>query len=149
MTQQSESALNNVLIDMACSFLQYVAESSPWISVQEQSVGKQFLIIAARQRQDVSEMVSLLTEREHFVDFGSFPTEYTDQQFLALDTLIEKIRASQTLVLASISNGLASSNAEGDDEISELLKVIEVRQKDIATALEALQRELAEPNASA
>ncbi len=148
MTQLTESALNSVLIDMACSFLQYVAESSPWVSVPEQRVGEQFLVIAARQRQDVAEIVSLLTDREHFVDFGSFPTEYTDQQFLALDALMEKVRASQNQVLASIARGLATVGNAGDDGMVQLLSAIEVREKEVAHALKELQIELTECNVS-
>ena len=149
MTQLTESVLNNVLIDMACSFMQYVAESSPLVCAQEQSIGEQFLVIAARQRQDVADIVSLLTEREHHVDFGSFPTEYTDQQFLALDAMLETLKSSQALVLSSIAEGIATTRAAGDEEAAELLAVIEIRQKDAAKALAELQQQTRESGASA
>ena len=65
MSQQSESVLNSVLIDMSRSFLQYIAECWPWVDVveQAQSVERQVMVIAARQRQDVADIASLLTSR--------------------------------------------------------------------------------------
>ena len=95
--QDNELLLNNVLIQMARSFLQYVAESSPWVSYDTASLESQVLVLAARQRQDVAELATLLTSREHFIDFGSFPTEYTDQQFLSLQSIIGRIEASHAL----------------------------------------------------
>ena len=100
MTQQTDLALNGVLIDMARSFLQYVAESWPWVTSDGQSVENQVLVIAERQRQDVADIAALLNDREHFIDFGTFPTEYTDLQFLALGALFAPIHNSQAIVLA-------------------------------------------------
>ena len=144
MTQLTESVLNNVLIDMACSFMQYVSESSPWVSVTEQRVGEQFLVIAARQRQDVADIAKLLTEREQRVDLGSFPTEYTDLQFLALDRMFEMLRSSHDLVLASIASGMKAVQEAGDEEAVQLLAAVQVRQKEAANALKELQQELKE-----
>ena len=99
MSQQSESVLNSVLIDMSRSFLQYIAECWPWVDVVEhaQSVERQVMVIAARQRQDVADIASLLTSREHVIDFGTFPTDYTDLQFLALDGVFDNLNRSQEL----------------------------------------------------
>ena len=129
---------------MACSFMQYVSESSPWVSVTEQRVGEQFLVIAARQRQDVADIAKLLTEREQRVDFGSFPTEYTDLQFLALDRMFEMLRYSHDLVLASIASGMKAVQEAGDEEAVKLLAAVQVRQKEAAHALKELQQELKE-----
>ena len=87
MSDPSQTALNSALIDMSRSFLQYVAEGWPWVGADQQAVGDQVLALAASQRDDVAAIVELLNDREQFIDFGSFPTEYTDLQFLALDTM--------------------------------------------------------------
>ncbi|MCP4787991.1 MAG: hypothetical protein GY903_07585 [Fuerstiella sp.] len=147
MSQQTESVLNNVLIDMARSFLQYVAEAWPWVSTQDQSVEEQVNAIAARQRQDVADIVSLLTEREHFIDFGSFPTEYTDLQFLALEAMFDSLHSSQTTVCDSIASALSQLRDGGDEDAVNLLTAIEIRQKEAATSLKDVQNELATPSA--
>ncbi len=142
MTAQTDLALNNVLIEMARSFLQYVAESWPWVRPDGQSVENQVLVIAERQRQDVADIASLLNEREHFIDFGSFPTEYTDLQFIALQALFVPLHNSQATVLASIANALEQARTSGDTEAETLLTAVEIRQKEAAVALKELQQEL-------
>lgn len=148
MSQQTESVLNSVLIDMARSFLQYMSEASPWVGEQALSIGEQVAVLAVRQRQDVSDIVSLLSSREYPIDLGAYPTEYTDQQFLSLEALFNNLRASQDLVCDSINNGLQAIGT--DDEIATgLLSAIDVRQKEVGHALKELQRELKESGASA
>ena len=143
MSQQSESVLNSVLIDMARSFLQYVAEAWPWVSAQDLSVEEQVSTIAARQRQDVADIVSLLTAREHFIDFGSFPTEYTDLQFIALEALFDSLHKSQRTVCDSIDSALSELSKGDDEEAVLLLTAISTRQTEAAAALKEVQEELA------
>lgn len=148
MNQQTESVLNGVLIDMARSFLQYVAEGWPWVDSQSQSVEDQVLVIAERQRQDVADIAALLTAREHFIDFGTFPTEYTDLQFLALESLFENLHSSQNSVCESITGAVSQIASSGDEAAVGLLKAVEVRQKEAATALKELETQLKESEAS-
>ena len=140
--QDNEILLNNVLIDMAHSFLQYVAECWPWVRSEGHSVEEQVRVLAARQRQDVSDIVDLLTEREHYIDFGSFPTEYTDLQFLSLLGMMNLLITSQRAVCGRIATAVISLNAAGDSEGADLLKAVEVRQKESVVALEELKQEL-------
>ena len=147
MSQQTESVLNGVLITMSRSFLQYVAECWPWVDEQAQSIGDQVMVIAERQRQDVAEIASLLTEREWFIDFGTFPTEYTDLQFLALEAIFENIHRSQSSVCAQLDEvvGQISEDAESVD----LIRAIGIRQAESATALKELHAELSATETSA
>lgn len=141
--QDNEAVLNNTLIQMACSFLQYVGESWPWVSTESNSIEPQIKVLASRQRQDVSEIVDLLTAREHFIDFGSFPTEYTDQQFLALQTLIIRLKTSQTLICERIALSVESLQTAGDSEATKLLRTVESHERDILKALSEVEQELA------
>lgn len=140
----ANTILNDVLIDMARSLLQYVSESFPWTSTTKQEIGEQVNVVAARQRQDVTEIVDLLTGREHFVDFGAFPTEYTDLQFLALDKLFDDLTTSQSALCEQISAAAAELSAIEDEEAAALLTSILTHQKDAGTALNELKAELAE-----
>ena len=133
--QDNDILLNNALIQMARSFLQYVAESWPWVSTESASVESQVRVLAARQRQDVSQLAALLVRREHFIDFGSFPTEYTDQQFLSLQAMIGRMKASHQLVCSRIANTLTSLRTAGDAEGSRLLGTLESHERDILKAL--------------
>lgn len=142
MSQESNNILNSVLIDMARSFLQYVSESSPWVGVDAAAIEEQFSVLAVRQRQDVSDIVALLTDREHPVDLGTYPTEYTDQQFLALGAVFQNLRLSQQKVCASIAEGLNQLKSTDDASASELLETIDIRQKELAKSLLDLEQDL-------
>lgn len=140
--QDNEILLNNSLIQMARSFLQYVSESSPWVSVDSVSVGAQVEVLAARQRQDVGEIVSLLTAREHFIDFGSFPTEYTDLQFLSLQALMGRMKISQQMICDRLTAATVSLRAAGEIDGADLLTTIESHERDILRALNEIELEL-------
>jgi hypothetical protein len=142
-SQNNEILLNNALIQMARSFLQYVSESSPWVSVDSAAVGAQVEVLAARQRQDVGEIVSLLTAREHFIDFGSFPTEYTDLQFLSLQALMGRLKASQQLICDRLVAATVSLRTAGDTSGAKLLTSLESHERDILRALKEIEQELA------
>jgi hypothetical protein len=141
--QDSEILLNNALIQMARSFLQYVSESSPWVSLDSASAESQIEVLAARQRQDVGEIVSLLTAREHFIDFGSFPTEYTDLQFLSLRALMGRLKVSQRLICDRLATSTVSLRTAGDSEGADLLTTLESHERDILRALQEIEQELA------
>lgn len=147
--QDNEILLNNTLIQMACSFLQYVAESSPWVRLESSSVEAQVPVLAARQRQDVAEIVELLTAREHFIDFGSFPTEYTDQQFLSLNVLIGRLKHSQNLVCSRIASAIVSLRTAGDAEAADLLGAVESHEQGILKSLGEIERDLSVVKVSA
>lgn len=147
MSQQPESVLNRVLIDMGRSFLQYISEAWPWVDPLSQSLQDQVMVIGARQRQDVGDIAQLLTEREQFIDFGTFPTEYTDLQFMSLDKVLAYIHQSQTSICDSISSGLVAVQDSGDEAAIAVLKAIEIRQKEATSALQDLHQQLTEASA--
>ena len=141
--QDNEILLNGILIQMARSFLQYVSECSPWVAVDSVSDEAQVIVLAARQRQDVAEIATLLDSREHHIDFGSFPTEYTDQQFLSLQSVMGRLKASHELVCRRIGNGVVSLRTAGDLEAAELLTTIEAHERDILRAMGEIETALA------
>jgi hypothetical protein len=140
--QDNELLLNSVLISLSRSFLQYVAESSPWIRLEATSVEHQIQVLASRQRQHVAELVHVLVNREYPIDFGSFPTEYTDLQFLSLETMLNRIQTSMSMISAGLKLAAVSLQTAGDTEGSELVTSIEIREQDIARALREIAAEL-------
>lgn len=143
--QDNEILLNNVLIQMSRSFLQYVAESSPWVRAEVSSLDDQIQVLAERQRQSVGRIVELLTAREYFIDFGSFPTEYTDLQFLSLQTLIKGLKTSQQKICRQIGVAVESLRTAGDAEGAEVLAQVEIFERDTLQALEEISVELEKP----
>ena len=146
--QDNEILLNGVLIQMARSFLQYVSESSPWVASSAARDESQVLVLAARQRQDVAEIAALLDQREHFIDFGTFPTEYTDQQFLSLQSEMSGLKRSQESVCNHIRNSIVSLRTAGDAEAASLLTAVESHERDILRCLGEIEKTLASHSAA-
>jgi hypothetical protein len=138
--QSNEAILNRVLIQLSRSFLQYVSESSPWVRYDAPGLATEIESMAARQRGDVAQIVDLLNDREYFVDFGTFPTEYTDQQFLGLDVLIGRLGRSQAKINSVIAGSLES--LRDDSEAIELLSSVLQGEKEIEAAMTSLEKEL-------
>ena len=146
--QDNEILLNGVLIQMARSFLQYVSESSPWVAVNAVTDESQVVVLAARQRQDVAEIAALLDQREHFIDFGTFPTEYTDQQFLSLQSKMGGLKRSQELVCKRIETSIVSLRTAGDAEAADLLTTIGSHERDLLRCLGEIEKTLATHSAA-
>lgn len=147
--QDNEILLNGVLIQMARSFLQYVSESSPWVASNAASDESQVIVLAARQRQDVAEIAAFLDHREHFIDFGTFPTEYTDQQFLSLQSEMGGLKRSQESVCKRIGNSIVSLRTAGDVEAADLMTTIESHERDILRCLCEIEKTLSSHSAAA
>jgi hypothetical protein len=138
----TESIINEALIGLARSFLQYVAESWPWVDVSQHTIEKQLQVLATRQREDVSELVQLFIDRELPIDFGVFPTEYTDLQFISLATLLDWLQNGQSQIADRLAAAAQSLRESSDEQATALIEAIAVRQQDIAASLKELQREL-------
>ncbi len=147
--QDNEILLNGVLIQMGRSFLQYVAECSLWVAADAASDEAQVNVLAARQRQDVADIAALLNAREHYIDFGSFPTEYTDQQFLSLRSVMGGLKRSHESVCHRISTAVISLRTAGDSEAADLLTTVESHERDILRAMGEIEKTLASHSAAA
>ncbi|MBC7966610.1 MAG: hypothetical protein H7Z17_11895 [Fuerstia sp.] len=147
--QDNEILLNGVLIQMARSFLQYVSECSPWVAVDGASDEAQVNVLAARQRQDVADIAALLNAREHHIDFGTFPTEYTDQQFLSLRSVMGGLKRSHESVCNRIGTAVVSLRTAGDSEAADLLTTVESHERDILRAMGEIEKTLASHSAAA
>lgn len=87
--------LNDLLIELHRSLLQYLAEAWPWISEESSDLKGAVLNAAEHQREDVGRIVHFLRERNHPVDFGMYPAEYTSLHYVSLEFLLTQIRDHQ------------------------------------------------------
>jgi hypothetical protein len=141
---QNESVLNGPLIDMARGFLQYVSESWPWVEDTRQAIGHEVEVLAARQRQDVGDIAAELNRREWAIDFGAFPTEYTDLHFISLSAMLKWLLHSQTVICDNLASAETKLRQNGDAAGASLLAAVTVRQQDITKGLQDIQKQLQE-----
>lgn len=142
--QPTESIINEALIGLSRSFLQYVAESWPWVDETDRTIEEQMQVLAERQRQDVSELVQLLLARDWSIDFGTFPTEYTDLHFISLSTLFERLENGQQKIAGRLAATKQALGEVSDEQATALVDAIILRQGDLAAGLKKLQQELAD-----
>jgi hypothetical protein len=91
----SNHRLNDLLIDLGRSLLQYVGESWPWTSADEAAEQARIDALVAEQQQSLRSLTELLAARGHRIDPGSYPTEYTSLHYVALDYLLSQLVEDQ------------------------------------------------------
>ena len=137
MTSQSPNqVLNRLVINLGRSLLQYLAEASPWTPDEDDASLVKVNELIAAQQQVVDQIVELLTDRHHLVEFGTYPTDYTDLQFLSLDfLLVQTLRnaRSDAEMIAALRVSLTE-----DAEASELADLAAKTQAEIVTGLQSL-----------
>ena len=111
--------LNAVLIRLHRCLLQYVEECWPW-SGQGQS-GERLAVqgLAREQQHFVGGLVDLLSSRGWPIDFGNYPTDFTDLHYVGLDYLLGRIADDEQTLVAFIE--LARAGSMGDSSATSLL----------------------------
>lgn len=126
-----EQTLNNAFISLRCSLFQYVGENSPWMaSVDEEAAHARLQELIAAQHRQIVKLAELISEKYNFFDQGTYPTEYTDLQYLSFSYLLDKIIADQQTVSTELEAAIQEFGS--DSEIGSLLTQI---RSDIATTI--------------
>lgn len=117
----TEQILNDVLVRLHRSLLQYVGECGPWASAAAEQEAVSNLVQIRHLH--VGELVELMTAREAIIDFGVFPTEFTDLHFVGLDYLLGVIVAEQKKIISELESavGSVSSDAEATGLLNRIL----------------------------
>jgi hypothetical protein len=116
------SALNQLLIDLARSLLQYVGECWPWSGSATQDAQRKIEELVEIQKQQVGELAELLDDAGWTIDKGSYPTEYTDLHYVALSFLLDQLIQNQRELVDEAKRTLAAcqSHAEARRLVSEI-----------------------------
>lgn len=126
-TLNANERLNDLLIDVGRSLLQYTSECWPWVAGNEQPLQTALERMAAEQRDVVTALADLLAERGHAIDFGTYPTEYTSLHYVAADFLLTQLVGNQQDVLAECES--VARATPSDDEARSLLDDIVVSER--------------------
>ena len=78
----------------------------------------------------------MLYEADWTIDFGSYPTEYTDLHYVALDFLLDQLIHNQLALVEDARRTLPA--CEGHPEAEKLVGEIQKTQESIAQELQAL-----------
>lgn len=137
MTESFVNAeLNRVLVVLRRSLLQYMGECWPWTDPRHQAVRERFDRLISRQEANIASLVEQLIRRGWHVDFGVFPTEFTDLHYVALDFLLTQAIKNQQAAVAEVQAGLAA--CAGDPEAFAHLQHIAAVERDNLDELKAM-----------
>ncbi|MEW4487675.1 hypothetical protein AB1L42_06310 [Thalassoglobus sp. JC818] len=129
----SNSIVNDLLVQVHRSLLQYAAESWPWAALNDLDTEQHLLMTARRQEQVVGRMVAFLKERKHPIDFGVYPYEYTSLHFVSLGFFLNRLRESEAAVLGELESAL--SQLADDSECLDVVQDAIGVQKDVVKSL--------------
>lgn len=135
-SHECHAKLNELLIRLNRSLLQYVGESWPWIDSESPETLAELDGMVKRQQNDVSRLVQVLMSRRWAIEFSNYATEFTDKHFLSLDFLLPQIVADEKRNKAVCDDALACCGEESD--VAELLKQIKSNETDGIDRLERM-----------
>lgn len=129
-----DAKLNDLLVDLGRSLLQYADESWPWSHAPAHE--REARALAARQREHVARLAELLAARGWSIDFGNYPTDYTDLHFLSLAFFLPRLADAQAALVAELDE--AAHSCADDPEVVVLLKDVLTGEREIAAGLKSL-----------
>lgn len=141
-TRQNQK-LNHLLIRLLRSLLQYASECWPWASVDESGEQQAILEMGQVQLAHVHRLVDLLVERGWSIDFGNYPTEFTDLNYVGLDFLLGELIADEAKSITELER--AQADLAGDSAAG---LVAEILVAERANAAKLRELAAAHPSAS-
>lgn len=132
---QQNAAISQLLIDLSHCLLQYVGECWPWTAVDGRE--QQAIVEAVtRQKRSIGSLVNLLDGRRQPVDFGTYPTEFTDLQYLSITHLLGQLVDDERAVVYLLEQ--AAQTCAGDGEAGGVVEQILADEREILSQVSAL-----------
>jgi hypothetical protein len=118
------------------SLLQYVADSYPWATPEEQGALGQLQHVIDEEREGAGELGRFLTRHRLALPYlGAYPAEFTNANFIALDYLLPRLAADERRVIATLEQQIPMLQ---DAEAHALVQKILDRKRQHLTILEGL-----------
>ena len=138
-TVERNQELNGLLVDVYRSLLQYAVEAWPWTAADAEVGLAAVRELAARQAGHAADIVDLLASRNWVVDFGIYPTDYTDLHYVALSYFLRLLEASQQELVAEIEQTL--ERCRDDERAAHAVSRLLESQRDIVKSLKELRQQ--------
>ncbi|WP_437190958.1 hypothetical protein [Planctomicrobium sp. SH527] len=122
-TTTTNRQLNELLVDLHRSLVQYVLDAWLWSTEDAKELKGVVLSLAERQRQDAGTIAMLLMSRHYVIDFGNYPTDFTRLNYVAIEFLYENLCAHQNMIVQSLAEALPQlkSDPAAHDLINDIL----------------------------
>jgi len=106
MSVESNGQLNDLLVLLHRSLVQYLATAWPWSAPGSGALEGSVLSLMERQQADAGKLAALLTQRRHLVDFGLFPADFTRWNFISLEYLYTFLCEQQHILVQRLEQSV-------------------------------------------
>jgi hypothetical protein len=141
---QQNEVLNQVLVVMGRSLLQFSADAWPWTGSHSSSSRAVVEALFAEQKTRVGQLADLLDSRGWTIDFGVYP-DFTDLYYLSLEFVLPHLAENERSVVGEIETALPK--CVSDPEGAALLTAILPAEGAVLSRLEELSRSKPTPSA--
>ncbi len=135
MLTAAEPILGDVLIALHRSLLQYMREAWPWTDDHSASIREAIQKEADSQEETVAGLADLLRERDHAVNFSTYP-DFSNLNYLSLDFLLKRVVKNQEQVVAACRSAAISLADHPED--ADLVREIETSEQERLAHLKSL-----------
>jgi hypothetical protein len=133
----TNSRLNDLLIDLGRSLLQYAGEAWPWTAAFDSGAARQVIEqLGAEQRKSVEQIAKLLQERHHTVDFGVYPDEYTSLHYVSQRYMLDQLIVNERSLVEECD--ALARECRQDPEAASLIESIREREQRALSELRKL-----------
>jgi rubrerythrin len=133
---RTHAVLQEIMKRESRSLLQYVADSYPWATSEEQAALAQLRQVIEEERQGAAELGRFLTRHRLELPYlGAYPAEFTNANFIALDYLLPRLAADERRAIAFLEQALIGLQ---DAQARALVQKIVDKKRQHLTTLEGL-----------
>jgi hypothetical protein len=132
---QTQTLLQEIFHRESRSLLQYLQESFPWTTAENQAAVAQVKKMSAEERDGAARVARFL--RRHQIDLpylGAFPMDFTNINFIGLDYAVPLLVKSERAAIAELEQDLKLITDPGAQSlVQDILTVKQRHLKDLET----------------
>jgi hypothetical protein len=95
MSAVTPTQVNELLVAIGRSLLQYTADAYPW-SPANKDLREPILRLAHQQQNSVRKIVHWLDDEGETIDYGTYPVDYTSLHYVSAEFLLKYMISNQT-----------------------------------------------------
>jgi hypothetical protein len=110
----AEPVLNDVLIALHRSLLQYTHEAWPWTTAHSSATRDAIAAVATEQRETVDRLTELLRDRGYPVSFSTYP-DFSRFNYVSIEFLLKQLVKNQEQVVSLCESAARELADEPED----------------------------------
>ncbi len=111
MSAVTPTQVNELLIAIGRSLLQYTADAYPW-SPANKDLRETILNLAHQQQNSVRKIVHWLDDEGETIDYGTYPVDYTSLHYVSAAFLLKYMVSNQTSIVDLATVECSEEDAE-------------------------------------